>query len=37
MSKDSNIGDERKLQIIIPTELIEKKIYLIRGHRVMLD
>ena len=28
---------ERDSQAIIPMELVEKKIYLIRGHKVMLD
>ena len=38
MTKDKMINDKaRESQAIIPVELIERKIYLIRGHKVMLD
>jgi len=38
MNKDKMINNQSKEpQAIIPVKLIEKKIYLIRGHKVMLD
>ncbi len=38
MSKDTGIKNiHKQSQSIVPIELIEKKIYLIRGHKVMLD
>ena len=38
MTKDTEIKKVHKQsQAIVPVELIEKKIYLIRGHKVMLD
>ena len=38
MSNDSEVKKvHKKSPAVVPIELIEKKIYLIRGHKVMLD
>ena len=37
LKNENNMGDDKTNQVMLPDELIANKIYLIRGHNVMLD